>query len=550
MLYLLGQANRSKFHPDYIPSKFPEEYKTKTSRSSNERLQRTIERDLRVLRTHQETRNEEARVLALEQELKRKQDKELKEAERLKEIEARKREREEKENTRRAESEKKKKDQEKAREERLVKEQAERLARKAKKDEWRQSIELKREALRLEKEREEEEKLAQQHRQFMMEYEQSMERVVAFYNERHALEQQQEEEMRKLAEREEKKRKAKAEIARLQAEFSTCVDGCTQTLPDQLLVSEAENKKLKSELKASKFGIGMLEGDDTKTKFYTGLPTWSMFVYVFTFVSRDTPSRGNQALSLEDQFLLVLVKLRLNLLLEDLAQRFQVSATTVSSVLVKWIDILYVRLHFLIAWPQREIVRENMPPVFRQTYPHCVCIIDCSEVFIETPTSFTARSATYSNYKKHNTVKFLIGITPSGSISFLSKCWGGRVSDKVLTQQSGFLDMLEHGDTVLADRGFTIADDIALHGAKLVIPSFTRGKVQLSQKEVEMSKQMSQVRIHVERIIGLLKNKYTILKGPLRLSLVKHKGDVDLANIDKILIVCSALTNLSTSVVS
>ena len=67
------------------------------------------------------------------------------------------------------------------------------------------------------------------------------------------------------------------------------------------------------------------------------------------------------------------------------------------------------------------------------------------------------------------------------------------MSDKVLTQQSGFLDMLEHGDTVLADRGFTIADDIALRGAKLVIPSFTRGKTQLSQKEVEVSKQMSQV---------------------------------------------------------
>ena len=56
------------------------------------------------------------------------------------------------------------------------------------------------------------------------------------------------------------------------------------------------------------------------------------------------------------------------------------------------------------------------------------------------------------------------------------------MSDKVLTQQSGFLDMLEHGDTVLADRGFTITDDIALRGAKLVIPSFTKGKTQLSQK--------------------------------------------------------------------
>ena len=66
-------------------------------------------------------------------------------------------------------------------------------------------------------------------------------------------------------------------------------------------------------------------------------------------------------------------------------------------------------------------------------------------------------------------MKFLIEITPNGMISFLSRCWGGHVSNKVLTQQSGFLNMLEHGDTVFADRGFTITDDMC--GAKLVIPS-------------------------------------------------------------------------------
>ena len=86
------------------------------------------------------------------------------------------------------------------------------------------------------------------------------------------------------------------------------------------------------------------------------------------------------------------------------------------------------------------------------------------------------------------------------------------MSDKVLTKQSGFLDMLKNGSTVLAGRGFTITDDIALRRAKLVIPSFTKAKAQLSQKEVETSKQLSQVWIHVERIIRLLNNKYTILK--------------------------------------
>ena len=64
------------------------------------------------------------------------------------------------------------------------------------------------------------------------------------------------------------------------------------------------------------------------------------------------------------------------------------------------------------------------------------------------------------------------------------------MSDKNLTQQSGFFEYIEPGDTILADRGFTIADDIAVHGGKLEIPAFTRGKSQLSQREVEVSKQL------------------------------------------------------------
>ena len=84
------------------------------------------------------------------------------------------------------------------------------------------------------------------------------------------------------------------------------------------------------------------------------------------------------------------------------------------------------------------------------------------------------------------------------------------MSDKQLTLESNFFSYLEPGDVVLADRGFTIADDVAVNGAKLEIPAFTRGKKQLTQREFELSKQLSMVRIHVERIIGLLKNKYTL----------------------------------------
>ena len=61
-------------------------------------------------------------------------------------------------------------------------------------------------------------------------------------------------------------------------------------------------------------------------------------------------------------------------------------------------------------------------------------------------------------------MKYLIGITPAGAVSFLSHGWGDRVSDKEIILKSSFLDYLQHGDWMLADRGFTIAEKLASCG--------------------------------------------------------------------------------------
>jgi hypothetical protein len=66
---------------------------------------------------------------------------------------------------------------------------------------------------------------------------------------------------------------------------------------------------------------------------------------------------------------------------------------------------------------------------------------------------------------------------------------------------------------------------------------------------VEYSKRIAKVRIHVERVIGLMKNKHTILQSTLPISLIKHKDDSDYASVDTILHVCASLTNLSISVI-
>ena len=129
-------------------------------------------------------------------------------------------------------------------------------------------------------------------------------------------------------------------------------------------------------------------------------------------------------------------------------------------------------LEIFLLWPERDALRRNLPESF-QNFKNCVSIIDCFEVFIERPFGLTARAQTWSIYKHHHTIKYLIGITPAGAVNFLSQGCGGRVSDKELTIRSKFFEKLQHGDTVLADRGFTIEEELATYGATLTIPHFT-----------------------------------------------------------------------------
>ncbi len=153
-----------------------------------------------------------------------------------------------------------------------------------------------------------------------------------------------------------------------------------------------------------------------------------------------------------------------------------------------------------------------MPTSFFKFYQKCCLIIDCAEVLIVQPRAFLAWAQTWSQYKHHNTIKLLIGITLQGTISFLiCKCWGGRVSDKEITEKSGLLHYLQPGDVVIADRGFTISDYCRLVMSEIIIPPFTKGKAQLERKEVDWSCELSVIHIHVERVIGTVKQKYTIL---------------------------------------
>ena len=325
--------------------------------------------------------------------------------------------------------------------------------------------------------------------------------------------------------------------AQVQTEHAYECHSCTQLMQEN-------GKLLKSTATLSQESM---KCNEDKVQFYTGLPNYANLILIIQFVTNGLPLKGK--LSHFQQILLVLMKLRLNLEEQDLAYRFSVSQSTVSRVFRKWMYRMSEQLMFLIHWPCREYLCATMRMGFRTFFGNCVCILDCTEIFIERPSNLQARAQTWSEYKHHNTIKVLVAITPQGTISFLSKAWGGRASDKYITEHCGVLNNLLPGDLILADRGFTIEDSVSLYCAQVLCPPFTKGKRQLSRHEVDWSREISRVRIHIEHVIGQLKKKFKLLEGVVPISMLKEKTPTDTIYIDCILTVCAALCNLSPSVV-
>ena len=98
-------------------------------------------------------------------------------------------------------------------------------------------------------------------------------------------------------------------------------------------------------------------------------------------------------------------------------------------------------LEWVNIWPSREAINTTMPEDFRKAYPSTRVIIDCTEVKCAMPSSLLLNSELFSTYKNHTTLKGLVGISPSGAITFISQLYTGSMSDREIVERSGILDL-------------------------------------------------------------------------------------------------------------
>ncbi|XP_047135290.1 uncharacterized protein LOC124812536 [Hydra vulgaris] len=237
--------------------------------------------------------------------------------------------------------------------------------------------------------------------------------------------------------------------------------------------------------------------------FYTGISSIAIFNVIFGLLKPFLPSirywRGPKhshskvkqlksvskckLLSHREELLMTLMRLRLGLLNEDMADRFGISKSLCSNTFTTFIRIIANILgQAIIVW---------LP-------------------------------------------------TPNGYITFLSKCYGGRASDKFITSDSGFYDLLERDDEVMADRGFQIREELLFRYCSLSVPPGARVKSQMTASECKKTTDVANLRIHIERAINRIKT-FRILKNVLPISMLHHMDDIILS--------CAALCNLKPALI-
>lgn len=304
---------------------------------------------------------------------------------------------------------------------------------------------------------------------------------------------------------------------------SKCKTTSDSSLPEEF---KLEEQKLNYQNTLSKI--------KNNSRLYLGIP--KELYFLVDIIKKHTHTT-------EQQILLCLTKIRLNRTFSQLVDDFGLSLSQISKIFLTKLPLISKALSPFIKSFSPETIKKNLPIAFRHRFHKVTCIIDCLEIEIQKPTIAVRQAMTWSEYKKANTIKYLVACTPDGLISFVSPGYGGRISDVNLVEHCKFLDRLEPKSCILADRGFKhIEHYIKQRNFTLMRPPSVSIVSKLTKSEVRLTKQIASLRIHIERVIRRIR-EFSILKPH---SVVNSNL---IPVLDECIVTACALINLQDSLI-
>lgn len=271
-----------------------------------------------------------------------------------------------------------------------------------------------------------------------------------------------------------------------------------------------------------------------KPRFYIGLPKSSYFLLDIINDDTNIPIQHS---------MLCLKKIRLDSKFQELADDFAMTPSYASKIFFKNVPIIASVLRPFIVKINKELNTKTLPMSFRHKYFNVSCIIDCLEIEVQKPSKSVNQALTWSEYKKANTIKYLISCTPNGLVNYISEGFGGRTTDTCLVESCDFVKTLDKGMVVMADRGFKHVEQFLLKsGVQLVRPPSVQSGVKLSKVEAKQTKQIASLRIHVERVIRRLR-EFNMLRPHACVNINFLKI------LDDIISIACALINLQDSLI-
>lgn len=225
------------------------------------------------------------------------------------------------------------------------------------------------------------------------------------------------------------------------------------------------------------------------------------------------------ALPSRDALILLLYVLRTGSSLLDASFQFGVPYSTCCRTFSSFLQIVAAFLDTISPTPTKETFEKLEKKLNANANLRATHIIDTSSVEIQTPSSLSRQSCTYSKYYNCNCAKFLVCLSSAGHIVYVSRAYPGRISDTQLCSM-GFYSFLKSSypnATVLADKGFFIHFALAVSGATLILPSPRDSEKKFTEDEIIHTKVVANERIFIEHVVGAMKNEFKILSGKIPL---------------------------------